>query len=60
MKIAAQPLMQDGASKLYMWNAGTESTKDPPGYLSPHRMKAASISIIVIVVITVIIIIAYK
>lgn len=60
MKIAAQPLMQDGASKLYTWNAGTESTKDPPSYLSPHRMKAASISIIVIVVITIIIIIAYK
>jgi hypothetical protein len=60
MKIAAQPLMQDGASKIYIWNAGTESTKDPPSYLSPHRMKAASISIIVIVVITIIIIVAYK
>ena len=41
-KILAQPMMQDGAAKLLVWNAGTQATKDPPKYISPYRKKASA------------------
>lgn len=39
-KIGAQPMIQDGASRLWFFNAGLDCTRDPPRSMSPWRMKA--------------------
>ncbi len=36
-----QPMLADGASTLFLYNAATSITKDPPGYTSSYRMKSA-------------------
>ncbi len=36
------PMVADPASKLWIWNAGTDCTKDPARYTSPYRMKGAA------------------
>lgn len=38
-KVNQQPMMRDGAARLFMFNAGTDCTKDPPMHVSPWRMK---------------------
>ena len=41
-KISMQPMVQDQAARLFVYNAGADCTKDPPRYLSPYRMKACA------------------
>ena len=41
-KISTQPMIGEGSARLFMYNAGTDCTKDPPRYCSPYRMKAAA------------------
>ena len=40
--LSAHALLKDGAAKLFMWNAGLDATKDPPGKMSCYRMKASA------------------
>ena len=40
-KIEAQPMIKDGASRLFFFNAGTDATKDPSKRMSTYRMKAS-------------------
>lgn len=39
-KLSNQPLLKDGSTKLFFWNAGCQATKDPPKSLTPWRMKS--------------------
>ncbi|CAJ1436313.1 unnamed protein product [Effrenium voratum] len=40
--LMAHPLCQDGAAKLFTWQAGLDATKDPMGRQSVYRMKACA------------------
>lgn len=41
-ELSAHALLKDGAAKLFVWNAGLDATKDPPGKMSCYRMKASA------------------
>ena len=41
-QLMAHPLCQDGAAKLFTWQAGLDATKDPMGRQSVYRMKACA------------------
>ena len=40
-KVTAQPMMKDGAARLWSFNPGLDATKDPPRRVTPIRMKAS-------------------
>ena len=40
-QLESQPLMADGAARLFFFNAGTDATKDPRNKQNPYRMKAS-------------------
>ena len=41
-KITSQTMVKDGAARLWSFNAGLDTTKDPPrSTSSPYRMKAS-------------------
>ena len=41
-KLLGQPMLKDGSTKLWVWSAGLQATKDPPAKVNPYRMKGSA------------------